>query len=251
MSIHADRILAVRTSKILYLDGDRVEKVFDKDYSKADVLNEALNQARVEETGLSIPKIFGVLRLEGKWTIESEYIEGDKLQQLMVDHPERYDEYLDLFTALQCQVHRQSVPLMTNLFDKMTRKIEISGLPEQTRAALLERLAGLERKNALCHGDFIPSNVLVRSDGTPFVLDWSHATQGNPAADAARTYLLFCMQGREDTAEKYMALFCQKSGTAEESVRAWLGVVAASHLVKGRFGERAFMMKWIDGASGT
>ena len=39
MSIHADRIIAVRTTKIVYLDGDTVVKVFDSDYSKADVLN--------------------------------------------------------------------------------------------------------------------------------------------------------------------------------------------------------------------
>lgn len=48
-----DRIIAVRTGKTVYRDGDRVIKVFDSDYSKADILNEALNQARIEETGLA------------------------------------------------------------------------------------------------------------------------------------------------------------------------------------------------------
>ena len=43
-----DRIIAVRTGKTIYRDGDRVIKVFDSDYSKADILNEALNQARIE-----------------------------------------------------------------------------------------------------------------------------------------------------------------------------------------------------------
>ena len=52
-----DRIIAVRNRKTIYRDGDRCLKVFDEDFSKADVLNEALNQARVEETGLNIPKV--------------------------------------------------------------------------------------------------------------------------------------------------------------------------------------------------
>ena len=55
MKIQADKIIAVRTSKTVYRDGDTVIKVFDENYSKADVLNEALNQARIEETGLNIP----------------------------------------------------------------------------------------------------------------------------------------------------------------------------------------------------
>ena len=46
-----DRVIAVRNSKTIYRDGDKCIKVFSEDYSKADVLNEALNQARIEETG--------------------------------------------------------------------------------------------------------------------------------------------------------------------------------------------------------
>ena len=45
-----DRVIAVRNNKTIYRDGDRCVKVFNDDYSKADVLNEALNQARIEET---------------------------------------------------------------------------------------------------------------------------------------------------------------------------------------------------------
>ena len=52
-----DKIIAVRTGKTVYKDGGRVIKVFENGYSKADILNEALNQARIEETGLNIPKI--------------------------------------------------------------------------------------------------------------------------------------------------------------------------------------------------
>ena len=41
-----DKILSTRTHKIIYQVGDTAVKVFDKNYPKADVLNEALNQAR-------------------------------------------------------------------------------------------------------------------------------------------------------------------------------------------------------------
>ena len=84
-----DKIIAVRNSKTVYRDGDRCIKVFNEDYSKADVLNEALNQARIEETGLNIPKILEVTMIDGKWAIVSEFIKGKTLAQLMEDDTDK------------------------------------------------------------------------------------------------------------------------------------------------------------------
>ena len=68
--------------KKLYRDGDRLIKSFDESYSKAGILNEALNQARVEETGLNIPKVLGVTVVDGRWSLIWEYIEGETLESL-------------------------------------------------------------------------------------------------------------------------------------------------------------------------
>lgn len=84
-----DRIIAVRTSKTVYRDGDKAIKLFDEGYSKSDILNEALNQARVEETELNIPKIIEVTRIDNKWAIVSEYIEGKTLAQIMQENPNK------------------------------------------------------------------------------------------------------------------------------------------------------------------
>ena len=81
-----DNVIAVRNNKTIYRDGDRCIKVFGEDYSKQDVLNEALNQARVEETGLNIPKILEVTMVDGKWAIVTEFIEGKTLDQLMTEN---------------------------------------------------------------------------------------------------------------------------------------------------------------------
>ena len=69
--------------KKLYRDGDRLIKSFDSSYSKAGILNEALNQARVEETSLNIPKVLGVSVIDGQWSLIWEYIEGETLEELM------------------------------------------------------------------------------------------------------------------------------------------------------------------------
>ena len=246
MKIHADKIIAVRTSKTVYRDGDTVIKVFDENYSKADVLNEALNQARIEETGLNIPKILEVSKMDGKWALTSEYIPGKTLQQLMDSEPDKKDEYLDLFVNLQMEVHSKTSPLLTKLKDKMNRKIGETDLDATTRYELHTRLEGMPKHKKVCHGDFNPSNIIIRDDGVPFIIDWSHATQGNASADVARTYLLFWLNGDITGAEKYLDMFCKKSDTAKQYIQKWLPIVAASQSVKGRPEEREFLLNWVN-----
>ena len=241
-----DKIVAVRTTKTIYRDGDKIIKLFDENYSKADILNEALNQARVEETGLNIPKLLEVTKIDGKWAIVIEYIPGKTLEQLMKEHPEKIDEYLNLFVDLQMEVHSKRAPLLNKLKDKMNRKIAQTDLSATTRYELHTRLDSLPKHNKVCHGDFNPSNIIISKDGTPYIIDWSHATQGNASADVARTYLLFWLGGQIDLAEKYLNLFCNKSDTAKQYVQKWIPIVAASQMVKGKKEEREFLMHWVD-----
>ncbi len=241
-----DKILAQHPNKVIYRDGDKVIKLFNEEYSKADVLNEALNQARVEETGLCIPRIHEVTKIDGKWAIVLDYIEGKTLEMLMREHPDKKREYIELMVDVQMAIHTKKSPLLTRLKDKMNRKIDLTELDATTRYELHTRLASMPKHNKVCHGDLDPSNIIVTPDGIPYVLDWAHVTQGNASADVARSYLLFCLAGDEDGAKTYMDIFCKKSDTAKQYIQKWLPIVAASQSVKGNPSEREFLLRWVD-----
>ena len=244
--MNLDRVIAVRNNKTIYRDGDRCIKVFNAEYSKADVLNEALNQARIEGIGINIPKVLEVTMVDGKWAIVSEYIEGKTLSQLMAENPDKKDEYLELLVDVQMGIHEKKCPLLTKLKDKMHRKISSTTIDATTRYELHTRLEGMPKHNKVCHGDFNPSNIIITEDGTPYIIDWSHATQGNASADVARTYLLFWLSGDIAGAELYLDTFCKKSDTAKQYVQKWMPIVAASQSVKGNEKEREFLMSWVD-----
>ncbi len=239
-----DNVIAERKHKKIYRDGNLVAKVFDESFPKSDVLNEALNQARVEETGLNIPKIEEVTKIDGKWAIISDYIEGKTLKELMDENPDKIDEYMNLFVDVQLKILSKKCPLLKRIKDKMQDKISQADLDATTRYELHTRLASMKKHNKVCHGDFNPSNVIITPDGTPYVIDWSHATQGNGAADAARTYLLFMLNGQKDLAEKYIKLYCLKSDTARQYINNWMPIVAASQSVKGNPEERELLLSW-------
>ena len=129
----------------------------------------------------------------------------------MEEDPDNKDKYLDLFVDLQIKVQSMTCPLLSKLKDKMSRKIGEAELDATTRYDLRTRLEGMPKHNKLCHGDFNPSNIIITDNGVPYIIDWSHATQGNASADAARTYLLFCLNGDTETAKKYLDLFCKRA----------------------------------------
>ncbi|MBR4116799.1 MAG: phosphotransferase [Clostridia bacterium] len=241
-----DNIIAVRKNKTVYRDGDKCIKVFDENYSKADVLNEALNQARIEETGLNIPKILSVTTIEGKWAIVSEFVSGKTLAQLIEEDAANKIKYIEMLVDIQLDIHSKVCPLLNKLKDKMNRKISETELDATTRYELHTRLEGMPKHKKVCHGDINPSNIIISEDSTPYIIDWSHATQGNASADAARTYLLFWLAGDSDAAKKYLDIFCKKSNTAKQYVQKWMPIVAASQSVKGNEKERELLLSWVD-----
>ncbi|MBE5741844.1 MAG: aminoglycoside phosphotransferase [Clostridiales bacterium] len=238
--------IAERKSKIIYRDGDKVYKSFDETYSKSSILNESLNQARIEETGLNIPKITEVAIVDGKRAIVMEYIEGTTLEKMMRQNPEKIDEYLDLFVKIQLDIHSRRCPLLTKFKDKMTDKIFKSDLDASTRYDLAMRWREMPDHNSVLHCDFNPSNVIITPDGVPYIIDWSHASQGNASADVAKTYLIFELEGKKDIAEIYLKKFCKAKGTSEGYVRKWIPLIAAAQLIKGKAENREILMNHVN-----
>lgn len=247
MNLKDKKVFLTRPYKVVYKDGNRIIKVFTKEHGKANVFNEALCQARVEESGLDIPKVLEVTQIDGEWAVVIEYVEGRTLEQLMQENPEKMEEYMEKFVDLQLYMHEKKAPRLTLQKDKFARKIESvkDKLDATVRYELLTRLDSMPNHTKLCHGDFNPSNVIVAEDGTMKIVDWSHATQGNASGDAAITYLEFALKDQK-TADLYLNLFCRKSDTAKQYVQKWLPIAAAAQLTKGVKDEEEFLLRWAD-----
>ena len=246
MKLEEKNLIVERPYKKVYKCEDSVVKVFESSHPKSAVFNEALNTARVEETGLDIPKVKEVTQIDGKWALSIEYKAGKTLEDMMEADSSNLEKYMEDFVDLQLTVHAKTAPLLNKLKDKLSRQINgLKDLDATTRYELLTRLESMPKHNKVCHGDFNTSNVIVGKNGKMTVVDWAHATQGNASADAAMTYLLFALKD-QNAADLYMKLFCKKSDTAKQYVQQWLPIVAAAQLTKDNELEKDFLMKWID-----
>lgn len=247
MEYNLNEPIAERKTKTVYRDGNKTIKLFIENYSKAAILNEALIQARVEEkTDLNMSRLLEVTKIENRWALVTEFIEGTPLDVLMREHPERQEEYLNLFVNIQLEIMSKRVPTLNRLKDKYRRKLAEADIDDTTRYELLQRLEGTKNHDKLCHGDFNPSNVIINENGEYSIIDWAHATQGNASADVAKTFLLFSLNGQTELAEKYLDLFTEKSGIERKEIQRWIPIVAAVQLKKGGAENKEFLEKWID-----
>lgn len=243
--------------KRLVSNGDKVQvyesdgcavKVFkDPHEPKSVILYEALTHTRVEETGYArIPSLEMIARIDGKWAIAYKFIKGRTLAELMREHPERIDEYLSMMVDLQIEINSKRSAKISRLKDYLKRSIEgLDMIDDVKKYELLTRLETMPKHIKLCHGDFAPDNIIINDEGA-FVVDWLKAKQGNASADTAKTYLRFCLAHHTEYAEKYMKLYCAKTGTSVKYVQDWLPIVAAAQLKFKRPEERELLLTWID-----
>ena len=180
MKLEEKDLIVARPYKKVYLSGDSVVKVFEESHPKKYVFNEALNQAIVEETGLNTAKVQEVSQIDGKWALVLERKRGKTMEEVMDEDPANLEKYMDQFVSLQLEMHSKQAPMLNKLKDKLNRQISsLTAISATTRYELHTRLDSMPKHVKVCHGDFIPSNVIVGEDGSLTIIDWAHATQGN------------------------------------------------------------------------
>ena len=240
------QILGETSYKTVYREDNVVTKEFTASHPKSNVFNEAYIHSCVEEAGVPVPAVLGVLAKDGGWALSMEYVEGKTLQAMMDENPEKMEEYIEKLVDIQIEVSALRIPKLRNTRYKMEEIINgLSEIDASTRYELLQRIHGMKRHTKLCHGDFVPSNVLIREDGSYCILDWAHATSGNAGADAAITYMRFMLDNKPAVAQKYLKTYSHKADMAVQYIQTWMPIVAAVQLAKHKESEKDLLEKWI------
>ena len=234
MGIIADRVIAVRTNKAVYRDGETVLKVFVESTPAASVMREAMNQAAADEAGFPVPSLCEVTRMDGKWVIRSRYIRGKNLRQLMEAEPARTSEYIDLLVRVQTELHGSREKQLVRMQDDMARRIRNAELASEYKDAFLHKLEEMPESDTFCHGGLSPSNLLISADdGQPYILDWANAVRGDAAADAAMTYVLLQMHDTTGIqSREYLKTYCGRSGLASSDVLGYVPAAAGTIMTK-------------------
>ena len=245
-----DKILAVRNTKTIYREGEVCVKLFSEKYPKSYVLREALNHSYIEETGLKIPKIKEVTCIDGEWAIESEYIKGTTLLELVRKNDSRKMEYMDRFIQLHATVMGLECKSLGRLADRMNENIAKADLEATTRYDMHMKLLEASNTNNICHGDFNLSNIIITQEDDAYVVDWSKLSRGDSRVDMANTYLILLLEEGEELATYYLNKIIELMSVTKESVMEWVPLVAAFRSVEAKKDVREKLLSFMDYQNG-
>jgi aminoglycoside phosphotransferase (APT) family kinase protein len=223
-----DSIASGNTATI-YLHGNTVVKVFNDHLPDGEAEHEANKQMLAFSSGLPVPEIMDVKKIDGKQAIIMEYIKGKTLGDMAANDMGKSEYYMDLSVDIQLQIHSMTVDSLEPMAGKLARQIETAAeLSQGQKYVLIKRLDSKTCENRLCHGDFHLYNLIMSEDQVT-IIDWIDSSSGDIRADVYRTYLLYS-QVSSKIAELYLRLYCQKSGLSKEEILEWAPIIAGARL---------------------
>ncbi|MGD6830707.1 phosphotransferase family protein [Sutcliffiella halmapala] len=214
-----EKPIATGNTAAIYLHGNKVIKIFREHLPASAPKYEANKQQLAYDSGLRVPKVLEVAKIEGKHALVMEYVKGKTLGQLVMEDREQAEYYMGLSVDIQREIHSIKIDSMEPMKEKLTRQIQSVGcLGGEVKAALLEKLGSMTFESKLCHGDFHFYNLIQTDDGIT-IIDWVDASSGDISADVYRSYLLYS-QVSEELAELYVKIYSEKSGLSKGEIFA-------------------------------
>ncbi|WP_044338805.1 phosphotransferase family protein [Rossellomorea aquimaris] len=221
--------IAIGNTAKVYLCENKVFKVFNDSLPDMESTNEAYKQKYAYSCGLSVPEIFDVTTIDGKQVIIMEHIKGKTMGDLLTDNMEKAEYYLNMSIDVQMDIHKMKAKSIEPMPEKLRRQIESApGLDNIRKSTLLKKLDSITSDEKLCHGDFHLFN-LIMSEHNVTIIDWVDSSAGDIRADIYRTYLLYS-QVSVELADRYMRLYCEKSGLSKDEIFQWAPIIAAARL---------------------
>ena len=179
-----------RVADVFAWGDDQALKLFRKESSLSEIEQEAAIGRAIYQAGLPVPATGEIVKIDGRYGIVFERINGRSMLAEMSAKPWKLVPYARLLAELHAAIHDVVLADLPSQRDQLQRRIQVSGaLSSSQKAAALTTLERLPDNDKLTHGDFHPDNIVLTDDGA-VIIDWATASQGNPIADVARTSLL-------------------------------------------------------------
>ena len=238
-----EKLAAGRTAEVYAWGETQVIKLCHPGVSAASLEAEKRKTAAAMTLGLPVPAVGEVVQLGDRTGLVFGRVRGESMMTRLMREPSYLEEAARELAGLHLALHQHPAPAdLPAQREVLAHRIgKIPLLPPALRDAALQELAQRPTGDQLCHGDFHPGNLMLTPDG-PVIIDWIDATRGCPAADLARSSLLF--RGHIETApvppdlraalahfhRTYLDTYLEASPACRDEYARWFPLMAAARL---------------------
>lgn len=193
------RLLGVgHTANVYEFEENKVLKLFHKGYALDGVFGEYRNGLLVENMKFSHPRLYGMLRFEGKNGLVYDKVNGETLLEEILSQKREFADSANLMATLHTSILSNQSTATMDYRDFLSNLIHFGCGDNSEKEIWLNKVRKLPDGDRLCHGDFHPGNIMIDADGTPVIIDMMNVCHGPSAYDIARTYYLTAMSPLTD-----------------------------------------------------
>ncbi|MCU0488810.1 MAG: phosphotransferase [Anaerolineales bacterium] len=180
-----------RTAEIYAWQEGQVLKLFYDWFELEGIAYEARIGEAVHASGLPVPAVGGMLRVNDRNGLVYQRVDGDSMLSCLSRKPWSVLRYAKRAAELHAQMHASTthahIPSQRQILTGKIRHAQ--ALSSTLQSKVLTALETMPGGDHLCHGDFHPGNILITSQGE-IIIDWIDASSGNPLADLARSTII-------------------------------------------------------------
>jgi Ser/Thr protein kinase RdoA (MazF antagonist) len=146
----------------------------------------------VSAAGVPVPEVFGEVRLDGRFGIVLQRLDGPTLWHLSRTGAVTFEQAGAIVAALAMSLHKTSPPPeVLSVREHMERELQHDDakIPERLAADILALIDRLPPGDGLCHCDLSPGNVIMTAEG-PKLVDWTFAMRAPAVLDLGFLHII-------------------------------------------------------------
>ncbi|MGG2065715.1 phosphotransferase family protein [Bacillus sp. S14(2024)] len=237
------------TAEIYLWNEKEIIKLFHDSIHESLIEKEFLVSQEIQNLGLPAPKVGNKVFDQNRTGIIYEKIDGVTLTEQLAKDPMNVEKEAKRFAELHFQIHSVKSSAISDIREVLISHVDCCNrFTLEQKEKIASYIEALPTKQAVCHMDFHPDNILISEQG-PIVIDWMTAGYGNPFADVARTVIILkhahlpasipepvkqgIMTLRHVFCEEYVKEYLTLSKGTWKDIESWFLPIMAARLIEG------------------
>lgn len=207
-------------AEVIEYGKDKVCKLFYEDCPEEFVKLEYKNAIEMYENNITVPKPFEIINLQNRKGIIYERIYGKTLSCFLSG--DNKNKMLELFVNLHRNLLSHHSKNMLSYKEIMK---ELLNRSSNENYDFIKQINTLPDGTHICHGDLHPKNVIIKSDGTAVIIDFTSACCGPFLCDIARTFFILNSDDKLTLANQYL----RKMNVSKMDIKEYIDVFEKLH----------------------